>query len=914
MAEASRLPITPWQAATAAERRALLGLLDAAGTVGGAEAAWWEDGQGQRWPADGGATQDLPVLRWSAPVGAVGGAALTLALAGGAPPVQSASLQALADAGAALCAARAEAASARHEAERLLDAGRAASDWLWETDVEGRVMWMTESILSATGRSAAAELGTRTMDVNRVRTDEFAASYDRYVADRAARRPIRELVLDRDTPTGTITVSVSGNPRFDADGNFLGYRGATRNITAELQAKEQARRSHDLLQQALEGMPASVMISGPDGRILMANRRWHGSVGDGLPPGCDTWEAVIRHHVRCGHYPDSVGRDDEYVTWRLAQSAQQAAPLEVRWKQHWALSADQRLADGSTVHLSIDITGRKRAEQALARADERWRYALEGAGHGVWDWDRELGVYASPSLQAMLGYAEGELPMSVATWRSLLHADDRARVLAELARHVRGGSATYEVEYRLRHRGGHYLWIHDRGRVLARDDRGRVLRIVGTQSDITRLREADQALRDKRTAEALSRRTSEFLARMSHEMRTPLNAVIGFAELLHLRGEYQAEQVEHILAAARHLLVLINDVLDLQQVEQDTLPLSDGAVDTGAIAREVAALLRPQAQKHGVALHVEAPGTAAWVRGDAQRLRQVLLNLGSNAIKYNRADGEVRWLIDDSDPLRLGVVTADTGPGLDAAQLARLFQPFERLGREGSEVEGSGLGLLIARRLVEAMDGTMTMHSVPGVGTRVTVWLARAAPAPVEAPPPLPAPAPRSAPTRLRQRVLYVEDNPLNVLLFEEALRREPGIELRVAPSGEQAISVVEHWTPELLVIDLNLPGITGTELLRALRRRPALAAVPAIVCSADAMPEDRRRALAAGFDHYWTKPIDVRALPGAITAVLHGREPQRAAPVAQRAAVTRHTTSPTSSATSSDRRSGPSATPTGRP
>ena len=393
---------------------------------------------------------------------------------------------------------------------------------------------------------------------------------------------------------------------------------------------------------------------------------------------------MVRHHVRCGHYPDAAGREEQYVAWRLAQSSTQARPLEIPWKEYWALSADQRLADGSTVHLSLDISDRKRAERALQRADERWRYALEGAGHGVWDWDRELGMYASPSLQAMLGYSEGELPLTASTWRSLLHRSDRARVLAEVIRHVRGGSATYEVEYRLRHRDGHYLWIHDRGRVLARDDQGRALRMVGTQSDITRLREADQALRDKHAAEALSRRTSEFLARMSHEVRTPLNAVIGFAELLHLRGEYQAEQVEHILAAARHLLVLINDVLDLQQVEQGTLALREGPVHTETMVREVAALLRPQAQKHGVSLHPAAIADA-WVRADAQRLRQVLLNLGSNAIKYNRGGGEVRWQVDDSDPARWGVVTADTGPGLDAEQLGRLFQPFERLGHEGSE-------------------------------------------------------------------------------------------------------------------------------------------------------------------------------------------------------------------------------------
>jgi len=864
-------PGSSWQCVAAVERSTLTGLLEAARALSGAEAAWLEDEEGNRWPE--GTTEAIglrTLLPGPAPTASTHRPAPFVVLAGAVSASASLGLDALVRAVHALLAARAEATAAQREAERLLDAGRAATDWLWETDVEGRVVWMTDSILSATGRSAAAEVGTRTLDVNRVRTDEHAASYERYLADRAARRPIRDLVLDRDTPTGTITVSINGTPRFDPDGNFLGYRGATRNITAELQAREQARRSHELLQQALDGLPASVMISGPDDRILMANRLWHASVGDDLPAECDTWEKVIRHHARAGNYPDGIGREQDYVAWRLGRSLPKPAPVELRWKGHWVLAADQRLPDGCAVHLSIDITDRKLAEQALQRADERWRYALEGAGHGVWDWDRELGMYASPSLQAMLGYAEGELPPRVSSWRARLHAADRRRVLTEVIRHLRGGSATYAVEYRLRHRDGHYLWIHDRGRVLARDERGRVLRMLGTQSDITRLREADQALLDKRAAEALSRRTSEFLARMSHEMRTPLNAVIGFAELLHLRGEYQAEQVEHILAAARHLLVLINDVLDLQQVEQGTLALRVGAVDIDAMVREVAALLLPQAQKHGVSLCPALPGPT-WVRADAQRLRQVLLNLGSNAIKYNRAGGDVRWLLDSSRPQRLGLVTIDTGPGMAPGQLSRLFEPFERLGREGSEIEGSGLGLLIARRLAQAMGGTLTIDSTPQVGTRATVWLARATPEAAMAPTPQPTGVPRVARSAAgsRRRVLYVEDNALNVLLFEEALRREPGVELCVAVSGEQALAMVEHWTPELLIIDLNLPGVTGTELLQALRLRPALASVPAVVCSADAMPEDRARALAAGFDHYWTKPIDVRALPGVIAATL---------------------------------------------
>jgi PAS domain S-box-containing protein len=767
---------------------------------------------------------------------------------------------------AALLRARAQAESSRLEAERLLEAGRAASDWLWETNAEGHVVWMTESISVLTGRTAAEEIGSRPLDQNRVRTDEYAASYDRYLMDRAARRPIRELVLDRDTLDGTITVSINGEPRFDADGRFLGYRGATRNITAELRARTEARRAQQLLQQTLEGMPAGVMISGPDDRILMANARWRSAFGKDLPPECQTWPDVIRHHVRAGHYPDAVGREDEYVAWCLAQASEAPEPVEMQWRDQWVMSADRRLSDGSIVHLSIYVTERKRAEMALAHAEDRWRFALDGAGHGVWDWDHETGIYFSPSWKSMLGHADDEISNQRREWIGRIHPDDRAGALAEFNRHRRGETAVYETEYRLQRKDGRYIWVHDRGRAIRRDADGWPLRVIGTHSDITRQRLADQALHDKQAAEMVSRSMSEFLSRMSHEMRTPLNAVIGFAELLHLRGEYRADKVEHILAAGRHLLDLINDVLDLQQVEQGGLALRSTAVDAAALASDVEALLRPQAHKLALATQVEDM-EGVHVRADAQRLRQVLLNLGSNAIKYNRPGGQVRWHADRSDARRWGIVTQDSGPGLEPAQLARLFRPFERLGRETSGIEGSGLGLVIARRLVEAMAGELTIHSEPGQGTHVTVWLPRAdasAMMPAALATPVLAASQMHDQGELPGRpiqVLYVEDNPLNALLFEEALRRHPELSLRVAADGKEALALAAQWQPDLLVIDMHLPGATGTEVLRALRRLPDLGAVPAVMCSADAMPEDRERALAEGFADYWTKPLDVRRL-----------------------------------------------------
>lgn len=725
---------------------------------------------------------------------------------------------------------------------------------------------MTESIAVLTGATAVDRIGSVVLDNNRVRTDEYAASYDQFLADRAARRPIRELVLDRITPSGIITVSINGQPRFDADGRFLGYRGATRNITAELQARTDARQAQQLLQQTLEGMPASVMISGPDDRILMANQRWRKGVARDLPAGCDTWTAVIRHHARAGHYPAAAGREDEFVAWRLAQSSAVPVPIELQWRDEWVMSADRLLSDGSVVHLSIFVTELKRAQLALAHAEDRWRFALDGAGHGVWDWDHETGIYYSPSWKSMLGHKDDEIGNQRREWIGRIHPDDRAAALAEFERHRRGEIAIYETEYRLRRKDGQYIWVHDRGRALRRDANGWPLRVVGTHSDITRLRLADQALHDKQAAELVSRSTSEFLSRMSHEMRTPLNAVIGFAELLHLRGEYRADNVEHILAAGRHLLDLINDVLDLQQVEQGGLALRSAGVDAAALARDVEALLRPQAQRLALATQLDSLD-GVHVLADAQRLRQVLLNLGSNAIKYNRPGGRVRWHAERGDERRWGIVIEDSGPGLDEAQLARLFRPFERLGRETSGIEGSGLGLVIARRLVEAMAGELTIHSEPGQGTRVTVWLPRADASAI-VPAALAAPAPAASQMHgdgdrsgREIRVLYVEDNPLNALLFTEALRRHPELSLRVAADGEEALALALDWQPDLLVIDMHLPGATGTEVLRGLRRLPGLGAVPAVVCSADAMPEDRERALAEGFSGYWTKPLDVRRL-----------------------------------------------------
>jgi PAS domain S-box-containing protein len=476
-------------------------------------------------------------------------------------------------------------------------------------------------------------------------------------------------------------------------------------------------------------------------------------------------------------------------------------------------------------------------------------------------------VYYSRRWKQILGYDEHELGDSPQEWSSRVHPDDLPQVLEKLELHLKDNVPVYQSEHRIRHKSGRYLWVFERGRVVQRNEQGRALRIVGTYSDITRLKEAEKALRDKQAAELASRSKTEFLSRMSHEMRTPLNAMIGFSQLLKLgatSAQPSPSQVrhyaDHMLQAGQHLLALINDVLDLQRVEAGQLAITIEPISLQRTVEQALELLEPLALASAVTFDNRIDEDVL-VLADAQRLRQVLINIISNAIKYNRVDGLVRLSLGDRQGDAIDILIEDTGEGLRRDQLARLFQPFERLGRETSPIEGTGLGLIIAKRLIDEMHGSIEVTSEPGTGTCVTLMVRLAHQA-------LPAAAPEvaiarertEAPgTREQVRMLYVEDNPINALLFEEAMKLTGHIDLMIAEDGPQAFEIVRDWRPDILVLDAHLPGMTGFEVLEQLRNAHGLRDVPAFMCSADAMPEDIQRALDAGFLGYWTKPIEVK-------------------------------------------------------
>ena len=382
------------------------------------------------------------------------------------------------------------------------------------------------------------------------------------------------------------------------------------------------------------------------------------------------------------------------------------------------------------------------------------------------------------------------------------------------------------------------------------------------------LNAADQ---QARTLDGASKAKTDFLAGMSHELRTPLNAVIGFAELLRLNAptepltRAQGQAVDQILAAGRHLLALIEEVLDLARIESGKLSMSIEAVDPQLVARQVCDSLRPEAEAAGVSLTPPALSAGSGVVADRTRLRQVLLNLVSNAIKYNRPGGRV-WLELDHTPQGVVLSVRDTGVGIPQARMAELFQPFNRLGRETSAVAGTGIGLTVSRKLAEAMDGRLEVVSREGEGSTFTLSLPPARAGRLAAPD---APMVLPALSKAEATLLYVEDNPSNIALMRHVVAALGSLHLHVAETGHEGLALARDLRPDVILLDINLPGLNGFELKAQLDVDPMTRGLPVLALSASAMPDDIQRGRAAGFRDYLTKPLDIPAFARALNAAL---------------------------------------------
>lgn len=378
-------------------------------------------------------------------------------------------------------------------------------------------------------------------------------------------------------------------------------------------------------------------------------------------------------------------------------------------------------------------------------------------------------------------------------------------------------------------------------------------------TDITDRVQAEQDREAARhRADAANAAKSDFLSRMSHELRTPLNAVLGFAQLLQLEVDVEDHRryADDIFKAGRHLLDLINEVLDIAGIEAGRTNLNLVPVELNSVVHAAIALIRPSATDRDITIDVaELPSVV--VRADRQRLTQVLLNLLSNAVKYNRVGGRIEIRAHEPDTHRFGIAIRDTGPGIDPARLGDIFAPFERLGAEFTDIEGTGIGLAVTKDLVEQMGGAIEVASRPGHGSTFTIALPTvldqsSSPATITT---APGPATPDGPDL---DVLYIEDNAVSVRLMQRILARRPNITMRSTARARHGVDLATEHPPDLLLLDLNLPRVSGTSILRDLRANPATAGITIAVVTADATTESREALRRLGADHYFTKPIDI--------------------------------------------------------
>lgn len=631
--------------------------------------------------------------------------------------------------------------------------------------------------------------------------------------------------------------------------NQNGYDGlvlVARDVTHQQELEQRLLESHALLTAIIEGTPDTIFIKDREGRYMLANSA--GARLLQLTPeeilGRTDYELFPRELADLFRQADRrVLEEGALVT---TEQRVRAAGGE---RTFWVTEIPHRDEAGTiigVIGIGRDVTERKQSEATL----ERLRAAVDASNDGITIVDDAGVIVFANQAQAELFGWEAPTDLVGRPWDVLI--EDRARehlrngVMPQFTRRgrwrgeataLRRDGTTFPLEFAMtRVEGGGFICV----------DR-----------DITQRKHAEEALRRaKEEAERASHAKNEFLSRMSHELRTPLNAILGFGQLLEadLDRPEDRESVEQILQAGRHLLELINEVLDVARIEAGRISLSIEPVEVADVLRQSLDLMRPLAEKYSVSLSADdLVACAAWVSADLQRLKQVLLNLLSNAIKYNRPGGSV-WIRCEEIGGMLRISVTDTGRGIPPASLGRLFNAFERVGADHGPIEGTGLGLALSRGLAQLMDGRLGVRSAVGEGSTFWIELPLADPPPGGEPPDMPAPK-----AAAQRTVLLVEDNPANVRLVERILGRRPGIRLVAAVHGREGLQIARRERPDLVLLDLNLPDIHGQEVLQQLQADAELCEVPVVILSADAMPAQIARLRAAGATAYLTKPLDMQ-------------------------------------------------------
>ncbi len=659
-----------------------------------------------------------------------------------------------------------------------------------------------------------------------------------------------------------LDVSVTVSPIRDSEGKVVGASKVARDITDRKRSERSMRISEARNAAVLRSALDCIVMINHKGVVLEWNPASERTFGFSRSEavGRPLHDLILPPKLRVLHVAgleDYVRTGDSAIVNRRTEISATHADGHEMWVE---LAITPIPVEGAPVFTAYfrDLTELRRKERALAESHSLLQAVIEGTEDAVFVKDLE-GRYQliNPAGARFLNVEPGEIigrrddelfPEQMA---SASMASDRRIIEAE-------ESHTYEDTSPLA--GEIRTFLSTKGPYRGAD--GKIIGIVGISRDISQRKRNEEALEAAKVeAENANRAKSDFLSRMSHELRTPLNAILGFSQLLEL-GDLDPtfrERVGYIYRAGRHLLDLINEVLDISRIEAGHLELSLEPVHVIETVREACDLMQPLAAERGIQINIAENETSAqYVRADRQRLKQVLLNLLANAVKYNRENGAVTLHFaqqPESSCFRIAI--ADTGSGIPAEKRARLFTPFERLGAEHTAVQGTGLGLALSKRLAEAMEGSLGFESEIGTGT--TFWIdLPSAIAPIDH-----LAADETLPTleiseSESRTFLYIEDNLSNLTLVEHLMKTHPQFKLISAMKGELGLQLAKRHRPDLILLDVHLPDMDGAEVLKRLRADEATREIPVVVLSADATQRQIDRLTSAGAIEYLTKPIDV--------------------------------------------------------